>query len=308
MTAGGDGDGRRDLCGRGPRAVGWVMLGLMMVLLFVPFGAAFIKSFQALDLALPEQTGSFVGSANYRTLLVEEPEFYSSLRATGITLAASLAQCLIAFSLALWLERLWPRRLPRLLSVLLVFPMLLSQTVVALMGRLYLNDQVGLAAKLLAATGLSTQPPLASERGAFFWICALDAWQWIPFSALLFWLCFQAVPQRELEAAQVDGLTWAAVLRSVILPRIPASLVAIVLIRLLATVSLFDIPDVLTGGGPGTATLTVSMYASRVTFEHQRFGVAAAHMVAIYAAVAVLMVPLIRQAAKLRAMLKGQAR
>ena len=298
----------RDPCGKGPRGIGWAMLVLMSALLFLPFGAAFVKSFQALDLAQPEQRGRFIGLANYRALFLQEPEFRSSLRATAITLAVGMAQCPIALGLALWLARLWPRRLPPVLSLLMVCPLLLSQTVVALMGRLYLNDQVGLAARLLATTGVVHQAPLASEAGAFFWVCALHAWQWVPFSTLLFWLCLQAVPQREIEAARIDGLSPAMILRAVIVPRIAGPLAAVILIRLLEEVRLFDLPNVLTGGGPGTATLTVSMYANRITFAHQRFGVAAAHMVLIYALVGALMLPLIRQAGRLRAMLRGKTR
>lgn len=296
----------RDPSGTGPRATGWAMLASMAVLLFLPFGAAFVKSFQALDLALPEERGQFIGFANYRALFLAEPEFSSSLRATAITLGAAVLQCAAAFGLALWLERLWARRLPPFLSLLLVFPLLLSQTVVALMGRLYLNDQVGIAARLLAGSGLIQQAPLGSVEGAFFWICTLDAWQWVPFLALLFWLCFQAVPQREIDAARVDGLSRAAMLRAVILPRISAPLGAVVLIRLLEEVRLFDLPNVLTGGGPGTATLTISMYANRLTFAHQRFGIAAAHMVLIYLLVTMLMLPLIREAGRLRSMLRGE--
>lgn len=282
------------------------MLGAMAVLLFLPFGAALVKSFQALDLALPVQRGHFVGLANYRVLLLAEPEFFSSLRATGITLVVAMLQCAIASGLALWLERLWPRRLPPFLSLLLIFPLLLSQTVVALMGRLYLNDQVGIAARLLADIGLVHEAPLASVTGAVFWISVLDAWQWVPFLALLFWVCFQAVPQREIDAARIDGLSRPLMLRAVILPRISGPLGAIVLIRLLEGLRLFDLPNVLTGGGPGTSTLTVSMYANRLTFAHQRFGVAAAHMMLIYTLATVLMLPLIYQAGRVRSTLRGE--
>jgi len=292
-----------------PRLVGVGLVVIMALFLFLPFGSAVVKSFLAYDAARPERTGEFVGAENYSSLFLREPEFFSSLRATGVTLAAGLAQCLIAFALALWLDRLWPFRLPSFLSLSLVFPLLLSPTLVALMGRLYLHDQVGPVARLLVASGLSasTRAPLTTTGNAFFWLCMLDAWQWIPFCALLFWLCFRVVPQRMLEAAAIDGLSRGAMLRWVILPRITPFLVSVVLIRVLEVVRLFDLPNVLTGGGPGTATLTVSIYATRVTFAHQRFGVASAHMLVIYTLVSLAIVPLLRRAKKLRALIKGQA-
>jgi multiple sugar transport system permease protein len=297
----------KDPTGRGVQIAGWIFASLLAFLLFVPFFVTVWKSLLSLDPAFPTRFGSFVGFHNYMELFFNEPEFSDSLQTTGIFLAAGLGQCVVAFLLALWLHRLWPRRLPPYLIAVLALPFVLSPSVVGLMGILYLHDQVGLITRAARDLGLIAEAtaPLASTAGAILSICLLDAWRWIPITALFFWLGFRVVPQRETEAALVDGISPVATLRYLLLPRAAAVIGIILLIRLLDSFRLFDIATILTGGGPGTSTMTVSLYANRLTFIQQRFGLAAAHLTILYFGVAILVFPLIQRASKFRNQLKA---
>jgi multiple sugar transport system permease protein len=193
--------------------------------------------------------------------------------------------------------------------VLLVTPLLVSPTVVALIGRLYLHDQVGIASRALKVMGLleSTEAPLGSARGAWISLACLDAWQWLPFTALLFWWAFQLIPRRQIEASKVDGLPDLMRLRYVELPHLAGPIAVVVLLRMLEGLRTFDLPQILTGGGPGISTLMASLYANRVTFNQQRFGIGAAHLQVLEMAAYVLILFLIRRLQLLRGLLHERA-
>jgi multiple sugar transport system permease protein len=122
---------------------------------------------------------------------------------------------------------------------------------------------------------------------------------------LFFWLSFLLVPRRETEAALIDGISRMASLHHLLLPRASALIGIIIIIRLLECFRIFDIIAILTGGGPGTSTMAVSLYANRLTFVQQRFGLAAAHLIFLYLGVTLLLLPLIRRADSFRNQLKA---
>jgi multiple sugar transport system permease protein len=297
----------RDPTGLGIRTLGWLFALGFTFLLTVPFALIVWKSLLSLDPSIPSQFGSFVGLGNYYELFFQEPEFFNSLRTTGLFLLGGLAQCVIAFCLALWLAHLWPTALPKHLVIVLAIPFVMSPSAVGLMGILYLHDQVGILTTIMRELGLSTGTfaPLATPDGAMISICVLDAWRWIPITALFFWFCFRLIPEREIEAAFIDGMGRLVALRYLLLSRAGAAIGIITIVRLLDCLRLFDIPAVLTGGGPGTATMTLSIYANRVTFVQQRFGLAAAHLTVLYCLVTLFVFPLIGRAARFRKELRG---
>lgn len=299
----------RGSLGPGPVLASWAETVLLAIFLLAPFMATAWKSLLALDPSRPESYGTFIGGANYVELFTREPGFRASLLATGFFIGVVLIQCVCALLLAALLRFLWPSRLPTGLAVLLVTPLLVSPTVVALIGRLYLHDQVGIVSRALRVLGLlkGTEAPLGSARGAWLSLACLDAWQWLPFTALLFWWAFQLIPQRQIEAARIEGLPLWLRLRYVELPHMLGPVTVVVLLRVLEGLRTFDLPQILTGGGPGISTLMASLYANRVTFNQQRFGIGAAHLLALEMGAYIFILFLIRRLQLLRGLLHERA-
>ncbi|MCA1565711.1 MAG: sugar ABC transporter permease [Acidobacteria bacterium] len=295
--------------GIGPRVTGLLVALLLAFFLMVPFIGTVWKSLLQLDPARPSTYGQFVGVDNYRTLLTKEPEFRTSLSVSLRFVLIALVQCFLAFLLAVLFRVLWPHRLPRLLVLLLIFPLLLSPTLVALMGRLFLNDQIGVITRLLKGLHLlgADGAPLGNAGGVWLWVSVIDAWQWVPFTSLLFWLCLRLIPVRQLEAARVDGIGNWLLLRFVIIPYLSVPVTVVILFRLLEALRAYDLPQVLTGGGPGVSTLTTSIYAARITFNQQRFGVGAAHLVLIEVCAYALIVILASNVKSLRGVLRRKS-
>ena len=190
----------RDPLGLGstPRRFGWFFLVLLWVFLFVPFFHTVWNSLFDLDPARPAEYGKFVGLMNYITLFSEEPNFLNSLQVTGRIMTMTLIELLVAFAAAIWLHRLWPRRVPVVVVALLVLPQLVSPTVAALMGRTFLHDQIGLFSRMLQWSGVITpdQAPLGSGASALAWVIVFEAWRWLPLCAL------NAEPRRRLPPGQ----------------------------------------------------------------------------------------------------------
>ena len=106
-----------------------------------------------------------------------------------------------------------------------------------------------------------------------------DVWKTTPFVMLIVLAGLQGIPETVLEAARVDGLSSSQRLRRVVLPLLAPSLLVAVAFRTVQAYGAFDLPYVMTGGGPGGATETVSLYAYRNYFRYLDFGYGSAVVV-----------------------------
>ncbi|MEZ4663329.1 MAG: sugar ABC transporter permease, partial [Caldilineaceae bacterium] len=88
-----------------------------------------------------------------------------------------------------------------------------------------------------------------------------DTWQWTPFMFIVLLAAIEGQSHETVEAAQVDGATRWDIFRHITLPAILPVSTALILIRMIEAFKLVDLPRVMTGGGPGTATESVTMNA-----------------------------------------------
>jgi multiple sugar transport system permease protein len=107
-------------------------------------------------------------------------------------------------------------------------------------------------------------------------VILVDVWEWTPFLFLLLTAGLQAIPAEPLEAARVDGASYWQTLRDVILPLLKPTILLALLLRSMDLLRIFDQIFLLTQGGPGSATETVSLYIYRTAFRFSNFGYAAA--------------------------------
>ena len=103
-----------------------------------------------------------------------------------------------------------------------------------------------------------------------------DIWQWTPFMFLILLAGLQAFPQEPYEAALIDGSNHWQTFRYVTLPLLKPAILIALLLRTMDLLRVFDHIFILTEGGPGFATETVSLYIYRTAFRFSNFGYAAA--------------------------------
>ncbi len=131
---------------------------------------------------------------------------------------------------------------------------------------------------MLLRLGLLTRPVawLGETSTALAAMVVADVWKTTPFVALVVLSGLQGIPEEVLEAARVDGLGAPQRFRHVVLPLLAPSLVVAVVFRAVQSYGAFDLPYVMTGGGPAGTTETVSLYAYTTYFRYLDFGYASA--------------------------------
>lgn len=273
----------------------WLFLGPLLVvmggLLGYPLLSDIYLSLSSVTLSTLRQPLNFVGLANYLAVLGDH-RFWEAL---GFSLkfaviATSLELVLgLAISLFFWHQF---RSANRLVSLMLL-ALMTAPALLATMVRLMLNDFVGVVPAYMQLLGM-TPVPFLGPQYVVPTLIAIDALQWVPFCFLLLYTGLQGIPSDLLEAAAVDSAsTWQTVIY-VILPQLLPSIVATGFLRFIDTFRIFDIIYVLTGGGPGTQTTSISIYIYKHAFVSGNLGLA------IAAAMILLGISLVPVAAVLR--------
>lgn len=212
------------------------------------------------------------GLGNY-VAVATDPVFWQaagfSLR---FALIATVAEVAIGFILVLALNPLIEKR--GWLLAFLVLPMMISPALIGIMYRLMLNDFVGVVPQYLGLLGIDVD--LLGPDWVFTSLVVIEILQWIPFALLALLTAYQSIPGELLEAARIDGGGAFAVFRFVTWPIMIPALAITTFIRFIDSFRVFDQIYVLTGGGPGTLTTSVSLYIYKAFFEQQRIGEAVA--------------------------------
>lgn len=223
-------------------------------------------------LTLQDPTTPFVGLHNFGRILTD-PGFGSAALFTVLFAAATTAaETVLGFGLALLVNREFPGK--KVLFTMLLVPIMIAPALLGIMFRLLLNGDIGAVPALLRTVGLDVS--LFDPNTVVPLLVLLDVLQWTPFTFLVIYAGLQSFPTEVLEAAQMDGANRIRTLISIVLPIMQPILFAAVFLRLIDAIRTFDVIYVLTAGGPGTSTTTMSIYIYKLAFESGNFGFAAA--------------------------------
>lgn len=218
---------------------------------------------------------AFIGLENYRRLLFEDARFWSSLGRTGYLVVAGITiQVILGLALASLLTRLGRAR--PLVTSLTLIPVMMAPVVVATQGVVIYNAQYGPINYLLNRIGIPGLVWLGDPGIALQTILLTDVWQWTPFVALIMAAGMSSLPDELYEAAAVDGASPWQTFRRVTLPLLQPLIIVVILLRLMDIFKMFDYVYVMTRGGPGSATETLSYYNYLQGLQFFSFGYAAA--------------------------------
>jgi alpha-1,4-digalacturonate transport system permease protein len=228
----------------------------------------------------------FVGAEQYARLLTcadytdlrtcREDMFWIALRNTALFTLLQVGLLVAAATVtALILNR--EIRARSFWRAVFFFPVLLSPVVVGLIWR-WLLDREGALNAALAAAGIEPVNWLLERGWAFAAVIGVTIWAQLGFFALILLAGLQAIPRDLYEAAAMDGTRPSRVFWRITLPLLMPNLLVVVVLALIRAVQVFDEAFVLTGGGPGTATLFLTQYIYEVGFASiiRNLGLAAA--------------------------------
>ena len=214
--------------------------------------------------------------ANFTRLFTDQ-FFLTALLHTFLYAAVALTfEFLLGLGLALLLDRSLRGR--NLFRAIMLVPMMLPPVVVGVVWRLLYNANFGPINGTLKVAGINTESLTwtASPTVALLCVIAVDVWQWTPFVFLVLLAGLQAIPQEPYEAARIDGSNSWQTFRHITLPLLQPAILIALLLRTMDLLRVFDQIFILTEGGPGFATETVSLYIYRTAFRFFDFGYAAA--------------------------------
>jgi multiple sugar transport system permease protein len=253
-----------------PAGAPWVAPALIVLLALSIYPLIF-----SVKVALTNGAGAFAFD-NFTRLARDRVFATAALQTVVFTAIALAVEFALGLALALLVDSLGRAR--SVFRAGIMVPMLLPPVVAAVVWRLIYNPQFGVLNETLRRLGVNTAALTWTngERSALLSVIAVDVWEWTPFIFLLLSAGLQAIPAEPLEAALIDGASWWQRFRDVTLPLLKPAIVLALLLRAMDLVRIFDQIFILTQGGPGTATETVSLYIYRTAFRFSNFGYAAA--------------------------------
>ena len=262
---------------------------LVVVFLVGPFYYMVYTALTDLSFADASHSGAFIGFDNFRKLMRNDPFFWASFLLTlKFVVIAVGFEFLFGFALAFLIFRFVASQ--RLLTTLLLIPMMIAPVAVGLIWRLLLQGDFGMLTFYMRKVGLLAQNAavLSAPDLVFATIVAIDVWQWTPFVTLIMLAGMMSLPRAPFEAAMMDGAKPFQIFRDVMLPLLRPVIALVLLLRGIDAFKEFDKVFLMTGGGPGTLTELVSIYAYRVNFRNWDLGYGAAVAFMIYLVVLIL--------------------
>ncbi|MDQ8705296.1 sugar ABC transporter permease [Streptomyces sp. LHD-70] len=213
-------------------------------------------------------------TANYTTMLASSAWREALLFTVGYTLVTVAVEIALGIAVAVLLERLEAGR--GWLLALLLIPWSLITVVSAQLWD-YLYDATYGAVTWLFGLVLAEPPViLGTPVPAITGMAAADIWKTTPFVAVIVLAGLVRIPREQYEAAEMDGAGSWTTFRRIVLPALRPVVAVAVLFRVLQAFGIFDLPFVLTQGGPGTATQSLAILGYRSLFQDLNIGLGAA--------------------------------
>ncbi len=251
----------------------WPAFLLVLVITLFPLIYALTVSFQTIRI-VPPTPPRFVGFDNYGDILANA-RFWGAIGTTATIVVISVVlQYVIGLSVALALHHNVPGA--SLFRVTFLLPMFLAPVCVALIAKMIFHPVLGPANEFFTLFGLENLPFLTDPNFAIAVLITIETWQWTPFVVLLMLAGLQGLPAEVFEAARVDNISAWRRFRDITFPMLLPLSAAVIFIRLIEGFKIIDTVFVLTGGGPGTSTETLTLFAYNEGFKKFNIGMTSA--------------------------------
>jgi multiple sugar transport system permease protein len=266
-------------------AVIWVLAFSIFPLLYALYTSLFSFRFGRIN--------ELEGLYNF-VRLFNDANLHSGLRITLVFVIVSVSvQMVLGFGLALLLNRDILGR--SLLRTIMILPLFATPVAIGYLSITIFYEQNGPVNTIIRSLGGSGIPWLSNPFWALVTVILVDIWQWTPFVFLVSLAALQALPDDLYEAAKVDGASGWSMFRYITLPLMTPILTLILLLRLVESFKVFDIPTSLTLGGPGRATEVYSLFTYRTAMRFFDHGYAAAQGFLLLIIVSFIIVTLYRR-------------
>lgn len=247
---------------------------LTMLLLFVfvvyPFVKILISSFFIEIIYL--DISKFVFFDNYRYILTDSNYWVSLYNSLRFSIISFFIEFILGFILAFII---WKNENNKFLTISIILPWALPTAIIALSWRFMLNEEYGIIPKIFSFFNIENIF-LSNFVWAFIWMVIIDVWKTTPFIAIMFYSAFKNINRELFEALSIERGNLYHQIFWIILPLSIPAISSALLFRFLYAMVVFDLPFVLTGGGPANSTKTLPMYIYENFFKYLDVGYASA--------------------------------
>lgn len=214
----------------------------------------------------------FVGLRNYEILFFKDKLFWSSLEHT-LFFALLAGPGLIVTGLALAMMLNQRVRGIGIFRTFFYMPNILSVTVVGLVfARVFAPGERGFVNTVLDSVDIAMGSWFLDQASAMPTVAITKVWWSVGFNMLIFLAGLQDIPQALYEAAKIDGGGRWALFRNITLPGLRRPMLFVIVLQVIASVQVFPLIDVLTGGGPAGSTRPLVMYLFERSFDYWQLG------------------------------------
>ncbi len=267
------------------RTFGYLLLSPLLIVLlifsFFPIGYSFFLSLHRIILSLPHLGESFVGLANYKSLL-GDPAALNSFTVTIIFVAAAtIFEVSVGLIIALVINESFRAR--GIVRAAILIPWAIPTVVASQLWRFAFNDQYGIVNYILFGADIAHYKAwLADPVSALAAIILADVWKTSSFASLIILAGLQTIPDELYEAARVDGANAFQRFRHITLPLLKPSILLALIFRTMDAFRVFDLVYVMTQGGPADATNVLQFYGYKTLFDQGMVGVGSAVSVVVF--------------------------
>jgi len=247
-------------------------LSLYIVFVLAPVVVTFILSFSYYD---PMQGSRWVGLDNFRRFFTDDRSlqiFWNTLRFTFFAVTGNVC---VGMLLALALNRAMPAALLYLFRLAFFLPVIIAAAFVSIVWGYFYGDDLGVINYYLIRLGVGPVHWLTSSRNAMMSIVIMDVWKNAGFFMIIFIAALQGVPRPLMEAAVMDGASYWRRFFRIVLPWISPVVFFAIVYASIGALQVYESIAILTRGGPGDATRSMSIYIVEAAFDSFEIGYAA---------------------------------
>ena len=243
-------------------SLSWVVFGVVIIALAI-FMARYLLNARVSISGLIGRVLLTIGLGLLTWMLVHTLWNEGRLGTASVTLVYVFVGIFFQYILGLSLAMLTVQRLPgrRFFRVIFLLPMMITPVGIAYMFRMLTDTSKGPFTPIWQALGLADFSWVNNAWGARTAILIADVWQWTPFMFIVLVAALESQPVEPIEAATVDGANSWQIFRNITWPAILPVSMTLILIRLIEAFKIVDLPNVMTNGGPGTATQSLTYHA-----------------------------------------------
>ena len=215
----------------------------------------------------------FVGLENYIKLFGNEDFLLTLVNTLKVAVLSITFQVSIGLILA-WLLFRTRSRIYKLYRAVYFLPVVIASTAIATMFRIILNNDIGVFSSLMETVGLGglVRPWLSDEKVVLYAVIIVQIWQYIGTYVIIFLAALQSIDESILDSAGLDCRNSFQLFWHVVLPVIRPTLVTTIVLCFTGSMKSFDIPFIMTAGGPGYSSSYLGNYMYALIFSRRKFG------------------------------------